>query len=180
VFGVIAEDDTDVETIMVLIRRIRSDDSVPWERFVGRGAGRLCTHSGKWARALVHKGCTQLVIVHDSDKHDPDAIRRKVDSQKFPATARHVCVPVREIEAWFFSDAKVLTEVARSPQVAKPNPSSIDDPKSALIRLSRGAGGRARYSTNENARLAGLLDLDACARVCPEFRALREFVRAAP
>ena len=57
-----------------------------------------------------------------------------------------------------------------------PSPHLIPRPKERLISLSRGANQRPRYSTNDNAALAEKLNLELCAKRCPSFKTMRDFV----
>jgi hypothetical protein len=70
----------------------------------------------------------------------------------------------------------VLLDICRAPTPAHPSPHTIARPKERLQQLSRGANGKPRLSTTDNHRYAGLLELDACARRCPAFHALKTFV----
>lgn len=89
---------------------------------------------------------------------------------------RHICIPVEEIEAWFFSSEKVLARICGKPQSAHPSPHRISQPKEKLIDLSRGANKRPRYSQNDNSKLAEDLDLAECAKRCLAFDLLNRFV----
>ena len=70
----------------------------------------------------------------------------------------------------------MLEDVAGKQAKTHPSPHLITKPKERLITMSRDVRGKARYSTNENPRLAQLLDLDACGARCEAFLALRVFV----
>jgi Domain of unknown function (DUF4276) len=89
---------------------------------------------------------------------------------------RLVCIPVEELEAWFWSDPAVVREVGRGRGDAHSSPHLIKRPKEALARLSIGANRKPRYSTNDNAKLAEKLDLALCAKRCSSFRALNDFI----
>ncbi len=59
---------------------------------------------------------------------------------------------------------------------AHDSPEALRQPKEALMRLSKGANKKPRYSTNDNGKLAEKLDLTLCAQRCVSFRRLKEFV----
>jgi len=188
--GVLTEDPTDAETIEVLIRRIASDrGAAPGDLGLRSRCGGGCAHlrnkAQAWMKQLVELDeCDALVLVHDLDRNpqngqlrDERELRRILTQIPAPArVAPHLCIPVEELEAWFFASERVLLEICREPTPAHPSPHAIPCPKEALQRLSKGANRKPRHSTNDNPRYAELLELDACARRCPAFHALREFI----
>ena len=88
-----------------------------------------------------------------------------------------MCIPVEEIEAWFWADQRVVQRVGRGEGKAHASPHQIRSPKEELMRLSATAGGKRRYSQNQNGELAELLDLEVCAARCPAFAELLAFIR---
>lgn len=188
--GILAEDRTDAEMIEVLVRRIAAEHGAPagalGTKFrCGGGCAQLRNKARVWMDQLVELDeCDALVLVHDLDRdpqngqlRDEQELRRMLGQIAAPPAVRPlICIPVEEIEAWFFASEKVLSEVCRSPTAAYPSPHTIARPKEKLLRMSMGANRKPRHSTNENRRYAELLELDACARRCPAFRGLRTFV----
>lgn len=187
--GVLAEDDNDCEVIRVLIRRIfeaRGVKSGAWslQKRAGKGCSKLKRKSARWLVELAGTGCTAAVIVHDLDRNpdngslnDEAVLARELAAIPVPrGLARLVCIPVEEIEAWFFSSEKVLERACGKPQKASPSPHSIPKPKETLIRMSRGANKKPRYSENENHRLAEVLELSECKKKCRAFSELYDFV----
>ena len=182
--GVIAEDETDGQTLRVLLQKLRGEATRVLIRADG-GCGAIGRKGARWVDDLVRGGCSAVIIVRDLDREptgqlrDKAALRARLEQIPAPkGTARHVCIPVEELEAWFWADPKVLGQIARVPTQAHPSPENLSRPKEALLRLSRDAGKKPRYATNENPKLAGALDLDLCAQRCPSFSRLREFVAA--
>jgi hypothetical protein len=189
-FGLLCEDDTDAEALKVLIRRIAAAaGSKPGALGVrhrsAEGCGHLRRKAAVWARELVDSGYDLIVLVHDLDRsrvrntlNDEGVLRRDLEAIVMPkdASDTHLCIPVEEFEAWFFACPNVMRFVTGKDAQAHPTPHNIQMPKESLQRLSRAGNRRPRISTNANPKLAELLDLDACARVCPAFRDLREFV----
>ena len=53
--GIIAEDDSDVESIKILIHRISQNDSIGTKHFVGKGCGKINRKSNSWAINLKEK-----------------------------------------------------------------------------------------------------------------------------
>jgi len=131
--GVLAEDDNDCEVIRVLIRRIfeaRGVKSGAWslQKRAGKGCSKLKRKSERWLVELAGTGCTAAVIVHDLDRNplngslnDEAVLARELAAIPVPrGLVRIVCIPVEEIEAWFFSSEKVLERACGKPQKAHP------------------------------------------------------------
>jgi hypothetical protein len=183
--GVLAEDQSDCDAIAVIIRRLRSDLGV--NPFGAKGAARLMRKALPRINQWLEKGCVAFIVVHDLDRdkatgalRDQAALIRELEAIEYPrgAERRLICVPVEQLEAWFWSDQNVLNKVARgNPVQASHQPHKINDPKGELARLSR-RNGKSQYSTNDNEDLARLLDLKLCAERCPEFAELCNFVEA--
>lgn len=187
--GVLAEDDNDCEVIRVLIRRIfeaRGVKSGAWslQKRAGKGCSKLKRKSERWLVELAGAGCTAAIIVHDLDRNplngslnDEAVLARELTTIPVPrGLVRIICIPVEEIEAWFFSSEKVLEGACGKPQKAYPSPHLIAKPKETLIRMSRDANKKPRYSENENHRLAEVLELSECKKKCRAFAELYDFV----
>lgn len=178
--GVIAEDRTDADTIAVLVRRLLGS-SVGVERRGTGGCSMLRRKMTAWSVELLERGCRCIVVVHDLDRtptgdlRDEQSLRRELEAKPVPAgVQRHICIPIEELEAWFWADQATLAKVGSGKSVAHPH--TLRGPKEALIRSSRAANGRPRYSTVDNPALAESLDLVLCARRCPSFKSLQEFL----
>lgn len=188
--GILAEDKTDCEALETLARRVAAQSGllslgvVSWP---SGGCGRLQRKAGAKLSDLARDGCTATVLVHDLDLNpenaqlnDEHALRATLTSIAVPPQLAHaIIIPVEEIEAWFWSDDRVVKIVGRGTGKASPSPHLIRRPKEALMRLSKDAGRKPRYNTNDNASLAAKLDLDVCAARCRSFREFREFVASA-
>jgi hypothetical protein len=185
--GVIAESDSDCDTIATLIRRITAQPgntpgALAIRKRASNGCSRLRHRAARWMAELANDGCTAAVLVHDLDRNpvngqlnDEETLMRELAALEHPrALRRHICIPVEEIEAWFFASAAVMARITGAK--AHPSPHRIERPKERLIAMSRGANRRPRYSPNDNPMLAEMLELDACATRCPAFRHLRDFV----
>lgn len=179
--ALLAEDETDCDAVGELVRRIASDAGNPRvgvKKYWGHGCSRLRRKAEQKIKLMAADGCAAAILVHDLDRNDEDALRAELSRIEVPAGVwRHICIPVEELEAWFWSDPRVLQIVGRGEGKEHPEPHRIKSPKEALIRLSRGADRRPRYTTNDNPSLAKELDLALCAKRCPAFRDLARFVR---
>lgn len=179
--ALLAEDETDCDAVGELVRRIASDVGNPRvgvKKYWGNGCSRLRKKAEQKMKLMAADGCAAAILVHDLDRNDEATLRAELAQIEVPAGLwRHICIPVEELEAWFWSDPKVVQIVGRGEGKDHPSPHLIKSPKEALIRLSRGAGKKPRYSTNDNPNLAKELDLALCAKRCPAFRDLAHFVR---
>ncbi len=189
--GVLAEDDNDCKTIRVLVRRIFEERGIApgaWKLHprAAQGCAKLRHKTEPWLAELAERGCTAAILLHDLDRNplngdlnDEPSLRRDLSAIPVPkGLQRLVCIPVEEIEAWFFASENILTKLGGKGQKAHPSPHLIARPKEKLIALSRGENRRPRYSQNDNFKLAEELDLIECAKRCPAFGALRNFVLA--
>lgn len=183
--GVLGEDLTDVDTLKVLMRRLLPSGIGVQGRYPPKGGcSALRRHAAAYMRELQSAGCTALALVHDLDLdpancqlRDEGKLRKELCSIRVPSGVTcHICIPVEEIEAWFWSDPNLISIVGKGGGKAHSSPHLIRRPKEELIRLSFRAHRKPVYSTNKNPELAAKLNLDLCAERCPSFRQLREFL----
>jgi Domain of unknown function (DUF4276) len=186
-FGVLAEDATDCNAVAVLVRRIAREVTaapIGIDKHSTDGCAELRKKAGARMRQMVGDGCAAAIVVHDLDRspnnyglNDEADLRKRLEAIEVPpGLARLICIPVEELEAWFWADPVVVQIVGRGKGKDHASPHLIKQPKEQLQRLSKAANGKPRYSTNNNEALAEKLDLAICARRCPSFRALQEFV----
>lgn len=185
--GIIAEDETDCTAIAILVRRILGDENsklFSLKKRAAGGCGELRRKAAAWMRELAHDGCDYVLLVHDLDRLpggtslcDKPTLENQLELIQVPQGIQRILViPIEELEAWFWVDEAVLRIVAGERTKASPNPANIKKPKEKLIRLSRGTNKKPTFTTNDNPRLAEVLDLDLCASKCPEFAAMRTFI----
>ncbi len=135
--GIIAEDDSDVGVVSQLTRRMVRPKKIAFKRFVGNGCGKIIRKCHAWAETLVRQGCLWVVIVHDCDRNDENALRRKLEAAVAGVNSRAniVLIPVREIEAWLLFDSKAIASTFRQqrklPRLPG-DPESLQDPKKKL------------------------------------------------
>lgn len=192
-FGVIAEDMTDCDAIAELIRRIAAQRRASLRIGVSKkgeaGCARIARKAGPHLKLLASQGCTAAIVVRDLDRNsatnalnDIAELRQELSKIPIPPSLKSLfCIPVEELEAWFWSDQAVLDRVAGQPGRARAvyQPHDVQRPKEALLRLSRGENRKPRYSTNDNVELAKHLDIAVCSARCDSFRELLAFVEAA-
>ncbi len=183
-FGILAEDETDADALAVLVRRLAGDAQIGIKKQHFGGCARLRLKAAPTLSRMQQEGCAAAILVHDLDRNpengalnDERDLRRTLESIDAPrGLTTLICIPVEELEAWFWSDAAVLSLVGPGAK-AHPSPHLIQKPKEKLVALSRGANGKARYVTFQNKLLAERLNLALCAARCPAFRQLGDFVR---
>jgi len=137
-------------------------------------------------KVLSNEGCNAFVIIHDLDRkqngslNDEAKLRETLEnaSSEVEAVKRHICIPIEELEAWFWSDPDVVKHVGRGKGNATANPHLIAKPKERLRDLSIGANRKPRYSTNMNVELAEMLNLELCSARCPSFNDLLNFLKS--
>lgn len=175
-FGVLAEDETDANVLKVIIRRTLGAH-VPVKAHAGRGCATLRNKAESWIDQLTVRGFREIIVLHDRDSRDEGELRRQLEAIAVPREIdRHICIPVEELEAWFWADPKVIQKIGRGSGSARSEPHRLPNPKEALERLSRDVRGRPRYTTQENEALAEVLNMKLCASRCPSFQSLLHFL----
>ena len=184
IIGLIAEDDTDCDTIRKIVHRLLGKNTKT-KKWASNGCSHLLRKLPAQLKSLSQKGCDRFIIIHDLDRNPKnDSLNNEVQlrntlkqkSDSISNSNKHICIPIEELEAWFWSDPNVIDFVGKGKGKAHPNPHSIKKPKEKLIGLSVGKNRKPRYSTNMNVELADMLDLDICSDRCPSFRNLRDFL----
>jgi hypothetical protein len=178
--GVIAEDESDVNTARVLIKRI-CGHQLGVKHFCGHGCGRIKSKCRGWAEELRRRGCTFLILLHDRDSRRLEELSAELDSVlKDCAIAEHLlCIPVEELEAWLLSDPQAIAQALGldKPPKIPINTELISSPKEFLQKLVRKAsnGQKIYVHTRHNEKVAGYLRLDRAQR-CPSFVPFYSFV----
>ena len=182
-YGILGEDDSDIQTLRVLIRRLANDETLPIRGKGFDGCGKLLKDGWKFLKTLPELGCTRFIIAHDADQNDAGEIKRKLKDKiiKLSGLKSSICllVSVQEIEAWLLADIEAVSNIFKQWQ-PKPelNPESIVHAKEHLEKLGRLAGGRPRYlPATHNPQLAKHIDLTKVSKRSPSFRPLEEFVK---
>jgi hypothetical protein len=182
--ALIAEDNTDCEAVRIIVHRVLGEKTQT-KKWASNGCHHLRRKLSAKMMVLSNEGCNALIIVHDLDRNpangslnDETKLRTNLEKSiaKFDKIEKHICIPIEELEAWFWSDPEVIKYIGGAKAKVHPNPQSITKPKEKLIELSRGENRKPRYSTNDNVKLAEMLDLDLCSQSCSSFRKLREFL----
>jgi hypothetical protein len=180
--GIIAEDDSDVESAKVLLHRIAGRTNIGVKRFIGKGCGRVRRKCRSWALALHTKGCKYLILIHDKDRNNLEELKKDLSEAIAPSpiTLHLICIPVEEIEAWWLADPAALKtafNLRKLPKI-KGHPQSISSPKELIGRLiGKYSQARVLYlNTKHNAKIAGHVNFKKL-KSCDSFVPFYDFVR---
>jgi len=183
--ALIAEDNTDCEAVREIVHRVLGEKTQT-KKWASNGCHHLRRKLSAKMMALSNEGCNAFIIVHDLDRNpangslnDEAKLRTNLEKSiaNFSKIEKHICIPIEELEAWFWSDPNVVKSVGGQKAKAHSNPESISKPKEKLFELSEGKNRKSRYSTNANTGLAKMLDLDLCSQRCPSFKKLLDFLK---
>jgi hypothetical protein len=184
--ALIAEDDTDCDAVRKIVQRVLGAE-ISTKKWASKGCGTLERKLAAKLKLFARDGCNAFIIVRDLDRNpqnnalnDEAKSRKKLEesSSIVKPNPTLVCIPVEELEAWFWSDPDVIDIVGKGKGQANKNPHLITQPKEALIKLSHGENKKPRYSTNMNVELAAALNLELCADRCPSFKNLLDFLNS--
>jgi len=184
--AIIAEDDTDCDMVRKITHRVLGMNTRT-KLWASKGCSTLKKKLSAKLTAMSNEGCNAFIIVHDLDRNpqnnslNDEAKLREIleaETSKFKGIDKHICIPIEELEAWFWSDPNIVKHVGRGKGDAKTNPHLITKPKEQLIKLSTGENRKPRYSTNMNVELAERLNLELCSARCPSFKNLLNFLRS--
>jgi hypothetical protein len=194
-YAILGEDESDVETLNVLVRRLALNTGLSVKRKGYDSCGELLRKGAAQLRSYLALGCTRFVVCYDSDGEDPQAryaevldkilkpaaIRPYVSGMPLQGIASCCCVliPIQEIEAWILADIEAVTNVFTSwkPSPIKQNPETIPSPKEYLERLSRQTNKKPIYHhATHNQVVARHLNLELVRSRCPSFGPLVDFV----
>lgn len=183
VYGIIAEDKSDVDMLKVIIKRLANSKAIKIRGKGYNGCGEMLRKGAAHLNSFKALGCKRFVICYDADRASPseryDEAVLKIVNLFGNNGQCCVVVPVQEIEAWILADIKAVTFVIPSwvPKKHFDNPESINDPKEILEKLSRNSKKRPRYShAIHNFRVAEHLDLTVVKSKCKSFSPLVRLV----
>lgn len=182
--GIICEDETDFQSLKILISRIVNKTNLSYKKRIGEGCSKIKSKGLKWSDELYKQGCDLLVVVHDRDREDYESLSRLLQS-KFSTslfTNRYVCIPVEEIEAWFLADPQGISnlfKLDRQPKISS-IPENINAPKEYLRdQVSQCSNGRKSYlNTIHNAKLSEVVAIDQIKTKSKSFEQLHNFLVA--
>jgi hypothetical protein len=156
--GIIAEEDNDVDVLYELTCKLTPESNFRFSKFVGHGCGKLRRKCGAWARNLIQRGCSHIVVMHDLDSNDKNVLYTELEGD-----IRHIgreyyliLIPVHEIEAWLLFDPVALKETfgMRKAPKTPTTPEKVSDPKKCLRDIVRKSCEKQYINTIHNKRIA--------------------------
>ena len=141
--ALIAEDNTDCEAIRTIVHRVLGAE-VTTKKWASKGCSSLTKKLRAKLKLLSSEGCNIFIVVHDLDRNpqngslnNEQALRSKLEelSSEIESLKKHICIPIEELEAWFWSDPEVIKYLGGEKGKAHPNPHEIKSPKEKLMKL---------------------------------------------
>ncbi len=184
-YGVIGEDQSDVDTLKVLIRRLANNTKLPVLSKGYGGCGEMLRKGASQLRLFSKKGAVRFVVCYDADRKSPaerqQEAKKKIWNKALEAGISGECcivVPVQELEAWILADLSSVTNVIKSwSPKDMASPELINDPKERLERLSKEHQKPRYIHAVHNPKIALHLNLQKVIGKCASFAPLAEFVQ---
>jgi len=182
--GLIAEDESDVEALKELIKRITGKQNIGFKHFVGRGCGKIKRKADDWAKQLKSKGCKVLILIHDLDKNNFNELYKTINDNIHPYVIAEtlISIPIEEMEAWFLSDESGLKKALNLKKNTKVyhHPETIKSPKEVLGREIEKASNDTKIylNTKHNTLIAKTISIDTMKKKCNSFKNLYDFAIA--
>jgi hypothetical protein len=170
--GVIAEERNDIDVLYEFTCKLVPENSFSFSSFAAHGCGRLRNKCRAWSNNLIQRGCTHLVVIHDLDSEDQNALRAELDNsvRGIGFSGRIILIPVFEIEAWLLSDSLALKQtfhMKKLPNIPQ-NPETIPHPKEYLRDTVWKYSKKHYVNTIHNKKIASVLTIDK-ALLCSSF-----------
>ena len=177
--GLIAEDDSDIEVIIEILKKYLLNNDFSTRKFVGNGCGKLRTKCGSWAENLFKSGCDYVFIFHDLDRNHEKELRGKIEAKVCPIKNPNslVVIPKEELEAWLLSDSTALKNAFKLDKEPKPiaNCENIQSPKEHLRDLIYKLNKKRYLNTVHNKKIASEISLDNLRR-CRSYASFDSFL----
>ncbi len=179
--GLIAEDPSDIESLKELIHRILNYPNIS---IIGMGKNGCATLRRKclaWADILFEKGCTLLIVVHDSDGNSEQEILEELNKKISQSSIKkkQIVVPVQEIESWLLKDPQAIMsslKLSKIPKI-KSDTQTIQSPKEYLEKLviTSSNGEKEYINSRHNQVIAKHVSIDLLKQ-CSSFMPLYNFL----
>jgi hypothetical protein len=183
-YAILGEDDSDVEMLFTLVRRIANDPKLPIKKMGYNGCGELLIKAARQIKVYSKLGCDKFIICYDSDVAKPQdrylEIVNKIIKKSGIQADFCALVPVQEIEAWILADIDAVTKIIPSWRTNRKitSPELQKDPKEYLEGLSKASNQKPLYShAVHNPKIANHLNLEIILDKCMSALPLFEFVQ---
>ena len=181
--GIICEDLTDYEAVKELVSRIADRTNLRFRPKTGHGSGKIKNKCLSWSNELQVKGCNMLILIHDLDTNDLDELKTLLKQKMKYSTIsnRYVCIPIKELEAWFLADPNGIKQSYGIAGLIKIDgmPENINNPKEMLRdKIYTASGRRIEFVTKHNSKIAKCISLDTVKNKCPTFKEFFDYVYA--
>jgi hypothetical protein len=177
--GVIAEEQNDIDVLYELTCKLTAENNFSFRKRLGHGCGRLRRKCNTWSRNLVEGGCSHLVVIHDLDTKDEDALRKELEAsvRNIAYTGHLILIPIYEIEAWLLSDPLALKQTFSMKVVPniKVHPETIPQPKEYLRDIVWRYCRKRYVNTIHNKKIASVMQIERLS-VCHSFLPYPEFL----
>jgi ribosomal protein L29 len=180
-YGLIGEDSGHIDCLTAIIKKLRQKNSISYDKFIGRGCGKVKRKAQKWIELLRKKNCNRLILIRDLDQDNYHELLRELQGvvENSSITIKFICIPIEEIEAWIISDLEAVFSFFQIKKAVKEfsNPEKIRSPKEEIARIVKKEtnGAKMYLHTRHN---QGLIDLTSIEKMrkCPQFKKLEEFI----
>jgi len=182
--GLIVEDNSDYNSLKIIISRLTEKDNLTFKKAIGSGCGKMKRKAISYANTLSKKGCDLIILVHDLDRNDFDILKKDLTQIINASNAKNkfVCIPIEELEGWFLGDPEGIKDtfsLNRVPKI-KGKPESIDSPKEKLEDFVYHCSNKSKIylNTKHNDLLSANLDLEKIGSKCNSFKEFQENINA--
>lgn len=184
-YAILGENNSDVDMLFNLVRRIAKNPTLKIKRMGFDGCGELLRRGARQLRAYNKLGFTRFIICYDSDKDDPSnrykEIVKKIILESGVKGEFCALVPIQEIESWILADLEAVKAVIPTWRIEKnyPSPELNKSPKEELERMSRAHNLKPLYIHNvHNPSIAIHLNLEIVVNKCSSSFPLFEFIQS--
>lgn len=186
-YGIIAEDKSDIECLKVLIKRLKNNNSLSIKGMGYGGCARMLIKGANQLNIYHKAGVTHFVICYDKDRATKknrynEVVDRVVKPSGIHKSNNKICIliPTEEMEAWILADIEAVTKIIPSwkPSERFSSPELVESPKEKLEKLSRIKSSKPLYvHATHNQQVFEHIDLETVKSKCPSFAELYKFVK---
>jgi hypothetical protein len=185
-YGIIAEDNNDIECLSILINRLSKVINPSIKKKGYSGCSQMLRKGHAALKNFNQRGCTKFIICYDRDKETEqkryeEVINKLITPSGIKSKNNTICIliPSEEIEAWILADIQAVSNVIPSwkPKKIFNHPETVTNPKEILTNLSRVEKPKPLYIyTIHNQKVLEYIDISVVSQKCPSFKVLVDFV----